>query len=44
MGVHGYFVLVLVLEVLVSITIARITTLESETTSSVIATSPSNLL
>ena len=43
-GVHGYFVLVFILKFLVSITFARITTSESETTSSIIATSPSNLL
>ena len=42
-GVHGYFVLVFILKFLVRITFARSTTLESEATSSIIATSPSNL-
>ena len=43
-GVHGYFVLVFILRFFVSITFARITTPESETTSSITATSPSNIL
>ena len=43
-GLHGYFVFVFILKFLVSITFARITTSESETTSSIIATSPSILL
>ena len=42
-GLHGYFVYVFILKFLVSITFARITMSESETTSGIIATSPSNL-
>ena len=42
--VHGYLVVVFIPEFLVSVTFACITTLESETTSTIIATSPSSLL
>ena len=43
-GLHGYFVFVFILKFLVSITFTRITTSESETASSIKATSPSSLL
>ena len=43
-GVHGYFVLVFIPKFLVSITFARFTMSQSETTSRIIATSPSDLL
>ena len=43
-GVHGYFVLVFIPTFLVSITFAHFRMPESETTSRIIATSPSNLL
>ena len=42
--VHGYFVLVFIIKLLVSIAFAGLTTSESETTSNIIPTSPSNLL
>ena len=42
--VHGYFVLVFISKFLASITFARFTMPQSETTSRIIATSPSNLL
>ena len=42
--VHGYFVLVFIRKLLVSIAFAGLTTSESETTSNIIPTSPSNLL
>ena len=43
-GLHGYFVLVFIPKSLASITFGRFTKLQSETTSRIIATSPSNLL
>ena len=43
-GFHGYFVFVFILKLLVNLTFAHITTSEAETTFSIIATSPSNLL
>ena len=43
-GAHGYFILVFVLKFLVSITFTCIRTLVLETTSTIMATSPSNLL
>ena len=43
-ALHGYFAFVFILNFLVSITFARIAMSESETTSNIKATSPSNLL
>ena len=43
-GAHGYFVLVFIPQFLASIIFARITMLQSETISRIIATSPSILL